>query len=212
MKSRPSIDPAKKAKSRIAKAPRTRLDLEERRTQLVQLGLAQFSAHTYDEVSIEDVAADANISKGLLYHYFPNKRAFYKACLREAAARLIQATDTDPSLLPIDRSEQGLDAYLRYVEEHERAYVALMRAGIGFDEEVSKICEDAREIILTRMLQEMDATSLPPLLRHALKGWIGFAEATAVDWVTSKRVPREAIRVMLTETLFHLAIKYGSPT
>jgi AcrR family transcriptional regulator len=200
-----------RTKRRSAPRPRHRLDLEERRTQLVSLGLAKFSTQTYDEVSIDDVAREANISKGLLYHYFPNKRDFYVACLREAASKLIRATDTDPSLGQEERSALGLEAYLRYVEEHERAYVALMRAGIGFDEEVSRICESAREVILARMVEGTDPSELPPLLRHALKGWIGFAEAAAVDWVTTKRIPREALRVMLTETLFSLVARYAVP-
>ena len=88
----------------------------------------------------------------------------------------MRATDTDPALPQMDRSALGLDAYLRYVEEHERAYVALMRGGFGFDDEVSRICEESRELILARMLEGVDASKLPPLFRHVLRGWIGFAE------------------------------------
>src|SRR5690242_4164925 len=68
---------------------RVRLDVDERRAQLVALGLAEFGTRTYDDVSIDLIAQAAGISKGLLYHYFPTKRAFYVACVREAAARLL---------------------------------------------------------------------------------------------------------------------------
>ncbi len=201
--------PRKKAAIAAPVRTRTRLDLGERRAQLVALGLEKFSRQTYDEVSIDDVAREAGISKGLLYHYFPNKRDFYVACIREASALLLAATDTDPSLPPLERSALGLDAYLRYVEEHERAYVALMRGGIGFDDEVSRICEESRELILVRMLQGVDGHTVSPMVHHVLRGWIGFAEATAIDWITTKKVPREEVREMLADTLFHLVMRYG---
>ncbi len=61
---------------------RARLDVEERRKQLVALGNELFSKRTYDEVSIDELARAAGISKGLLYHYFPTKRDFYIATVR----------------------------------------------------------------------------------------------------------------------------------
>ena len=44
-----------------------------------------FSERAYDEVSIDDLARAAGVSKGLLYHYFPTKRDLYVAALGEAA-------------------------------------------------------------------------------------------------------------------------------
>ena len=71
---------------------RARLDVDERRRQLVELGLDLFGSRSYDEVSIDELAAAAGISKGLLYHYFPTKRDFYVATVREAAAQLVART------------------------------------------------------------------------------------------------------------------------
>src|SRR4051812_45882941 len=75
------------------RAPRARLDVDERRAQLLSLGLERFSERSYDEVSIDDLARAAGISKGLLYHYFPTKRDFYIAALAQAAEQLLAATD-----------------------------------------------------------------------------------------------------------------------
>src|SRR5262249_47381912 len=76
----------RKGRAKRAKEPRSRvrLDVDARRAQLVDLGLTEFGTRTYDEVSIDRIAQMAGISKGLLYHYFPTKRAFYVACVREA--------------------------------------------------------------------------------------------------------------------------------
>src|SRR5579871_6959824 len=96
-------------------APRkraARLDVDERRAQLLSLGLAMFSERSYDEVSIDDLARAAGVSKGLLYHYFPTKRDLYVAALEEAARRLVDATTQDRAGTPEERLRRGLGTYL----------------------------------------------------------------------------------------------------
>ncbi len=67
---------------------RARLSLDERRQQLLDLGLELFSQRPFEDISVEDIADAAGISRGLLYHYFPSKRDFYVAVVRVAAAEL----------------------------------------------------------------------------------------------------------------------------
>src|SRR3954447_20353749 len=87
-----------KVRAKVARAarPRTRLENDARRAQLLELAQAAFAARSYDEVSIDDVARAAGVSKGLLYHYFPTKRDLYIAGLREAARQLIERTVVAP--------------------------------------------------------------------------------------------------------------------
>lgn len=170
---------------------RTRLDVDERRAQLVDLGLTQFGARTYDEVSIDLIAQEAGISKGLLYHYFPTKRAFYVACVREAAARLMtrMAEPVAVEVPPLEALKAGLDRYLEYVRAHGRAYATLMRGGVGVDNEIAAIVNETRAELLGRLTSGI-ATGFPaavnvasPLLQIALQGWVGLAEATSIAWV-----------------------------
>ena len=84
----------------MAAARRVRLSTDARREQLVALGIDIFSERPFDEVSIDDIAAAAGISKGLLYHYFPSKRDFYVAVVRHSADEMQAITDTDPALEP----------------------------------------------------------------------------------------------------------------
>src|SRR4051812_38658798 len=108
---RPSPAPRKKA----SPPPRSRLDVDERRGQLLELGLAMFSERSYDEVSIDDLARAAGVSKGLLYHYFPTKRDLYVATLELAAQRLLDATITDRTGTPEVQLRRGLSTYLDFV-------------------------------------------------------------------------------------------------
>src|SRR5580700_10583130 len=104
-----------------------------------------FSERTYDEVSIDELAAAAGISKGLLYHYFPTKRDFYVATVREAASRLLERTSKPVAGTPLERLSAGLDEYLDYVEAHAKPYAALLRGGVGVDAEVARIVDDTRD-------------------------------------------------------------------
>ena len=55
----------------------TRLDVDERRRRLLELGAELFSRHGYEELSMARIAREAGISKALLYHYFPSKQAYF---------------------------------------------------------------------------------------------------------------------------------------
>lgn len=69
---------------------RRRMGVEERRQQLIGVALELFSHRSPDDVSIDEIAAAAGISRPLVYHYFPGKLSLYEAALRRAADELAQ--------------------------------------------------------------------------------------------------------------------------
>src|SRR4051812_30299866 len=124
---------------------RIRLDTDQRRAQLLELAKRAFSDRAYDDVSIDDLAKVASISKGLLYHYFPTKRDLYIAGLREISDELVEAIQrVSETLAPVERVRAGVDAYLDHIQRHSRAFVSLMRGGIGSDPEVAAVVESVR--------------------------------------------------------------------
>jgi AcrR family transcriptional regulator len=186
---------------------RVRLATSARRAQLLELGLKVFAEHPYDEVSIDDLARAAGISKGLLYHYFPTKRDLYLAGLRHTAGVLLERTDVAGlDLPPIERIRRGVDAYLSFVAEHARAYVALMRGGIGSDPEVLAIIEASREVMVERLFTGPGSPLAAgerrtPLARAAMRGWVGFAEAASLDWLTHRDLSQQQVRDLLVDML-----------
>lgn len=189
---------------------RARLQVDERRSQLLELGLQLFAEHSYDELGIDDIARAAGISKGLLYHYFPSKRDYYVEVVRRAAGLLLERTD----VAAVDATEaslhHGLDAYLDFVEQHARSYVALVRGGIGSDPEVVKLLEDTRRTIAERVLSRVSSEQPPPLLRAALRGWIGLVEAASLDWLERRDVSREQLRDLLAQMLLAALVAAGA--
>ncbi|HVH43948.1 MAG TPA: TetR/AcrR family transcriptional regulator [Labilithrix sp.] len=170
---------------------RVRLDVDERRAQLIELGLAEFGSRTYDDVSIEVIAHAAGISKGLLYHYFPTKRAFYVSCVREAASRLLAQMDLPPEIPPLAGVQLRLDRYLEFVRKHGNAFATLMRSRAGADRELAAVVDETRTRLLERLTSGLAdlfpaapaTTASSPLLRIALHGWVGLAEAASIAWV-----------------------------
>ena len=200
--------PATTTAGRRAVRPRVRLDLEERRAQLLELGMKTFAERTYDEVSIDDLAREAGISKGLLYHYFPTKRDLYLAGLRRIADDLLARTDVSQrrDLAPIDRIRHGIDQYLSFVADRARAYTSLMSGGIGADPEVASIIEGVRGALIERMFTGPESPLAggdhrTPLARAALRGWIGLAEAACLDWLTHGDLTQAQVRDLLVDPL-----------
>ena len=187
---------------------RIRLDNDERRAQLLQLARKAFSDRSYDDVSIDDLAREAKISKGLLYHYFPTKRDLYVAGLHEIAEELVQrVVSIPPDLAPIERVRAGLDAYLDHISQHSRAYVSLMRGGIGSDPEVAAVVEGVRKRLADNLLEQTPfAQMLSKDVRFhtAVRGWIGFVEGATIDWCANPRLSRDDLRELLTTILFSI--------
>ncbi len=189
---------------RVAQNLRTRFTVDERRAQLLALGLRLFSERAYDEVSIDDIAHAAGVSKGLLYHYFGGKRAFYVACVENAADELVERTQTDPALPEPQRALAGLEAYFDYAEEREAAYLALMRSGVGNDPEVAEIVERTRERIVLRALGAMGLATPRPVFRVATRIWIGAVEAACLDWLLRRDIDRSGVIELLLAGLYGL--------
>jgi AcrR family transcriptional regulator len=186
----------------MATARRARLSTDARREQLVALGVEMFAERPFDDVSIDDIAAAAGISKGLLYHYFPSKRDFYVAVVRHSADEMQAITETDPELPPLERLADGLDRYLEYVSTHARGFATVLRAGIGSDPEVAAIVEGVRAAMARRILDDVATDEPPPPgIRIAIRGWVGFAEAASLEWLERRELTRDELRELLIRAL-----------
>jgi len=192
---------AKAAKVGVLRATRSRLEVDQRRAQLVRLGIDLFATRSYDEVSIDELARAAGVSKGLLYHYFPTKRDFYIATVQDASRQLLELTETPDDMPQLGRLRAGLDAYLDYVDAHAPAYAALMRGGVGADPEVARVIDETRAAMCDRLLLGLPDVAPTPLVRTAVRGWLGFCEATSLEWIDRRAVARSQIRDLMFEVL-----------
>src|SRR5436190_19148498 len=78
-----------------------RIPASARRALLVDAALTEFSLHGYEGASLGRIAADAGVTRTVLYDHFPSKRALFVALLeakrRELLWHLREALSTDSS-------------------------------------------------------------------------------------------------------------------
>jgi AcrR family transcriptional regulator len=179
---------------------RERLRPDARRAQLLELGVRLFTERPYDDFTMDEIAALASVSKGLLYHYFPTKREFYMAALREATGEMLRLIEPSLSLPPVEAMRAALDAYLGFVEDHAPAYRAVLRGGVGADPDVQRIADDFRDAMAERLLNGARIPQPAPEQRLAVRGWIGFVEAASLDWIDRRDLARPRLIQLLSQT------------
>lgn len=180
---------------------RNRLEVDQRKEELLKLGRRLFGRYNYEELSISDIADKAGVSKGLLYYYFPTKRDFYIETVRAAAEDLLVIIEGDDALAPLEKLRVGIEAYLKYVEENSGAYISLLQSGIGVDAAVAKIVEEVREAVVSRILDGVGVARPTPAQRIVLRGWVGFVEGSSTEWLKSRAIVRAELQSVLERQL-----------
>jgi AcrR family transcriptional regulator len=174
----------------------------DRRDELLAVGLRLFSVRPFDELLLDDIAAEAGVAKGLVHYYFGSKRGLYVAIVEAAATELRDRLDPDPALPPAGRLRRSLDAYLRYAEEHSAGYRTLLGGGIGADPQVLAIRDAQRAFVIALILAGLDLPGdPPPALRAALEGWLSFVEGVSLDWLVRRDLERDQVRDLLVTAL-----------
>jgi AcrR family transcriptional regulator len=185
----------------MAEPAYTRMQVDERRGQLLALGAELFARHSFAELSMATIAREAGISKALLYHYFPSKQDFFLATLQDAAEELARRTQPDPGLPPPEALAQSLDAFLGWIAENEPAYRKLMESA-GSVPEVGEFITQVRDDTSARILEGLGAgADPPPRLRAVARAWLWFMDGAILDWLDHRDLERGELRDLLLGSL-----------
>lgn len=183
---------------------RTRLTPEQRRQQLLDLGVRLLATRALDDLSIDLLAEEAGISRGLLYHYFGNKRDFHRAIVRRAADDLIAQTAPPVQGDPVERLLASMAAYVDYVDANYEGYLSLVKGAAGGDEDMREIYEEARAALTDRVFQEDREFPDTPATRFAVRGWAAMVEDLVLTWKADPAgvgVGRDEVVALVTAAL-----------
>jgi AcrR family transcriptional regulator len=88
--------------------------IAQTRAALVGAGRRLFGEHGFRATSVEDLAREARLTTGALYHHFPNKTAIFEAVLEQAHTELMTAATKAAKGAPDNLEElaRGFDAFL----------------------------------------------------------------------------------------------------
>ncbi|WP_243056686.1 TetR/AcrR family transcriptional regulator [Nocardioides sp. SR21] len=184
---------------------RTRLTPEQRRAQLLDLGVELLATRSLDELSIDLLAEEAGISRGLLYHYFGNKHAFHEAVVRRAADELIAQTAPPADGEPLERVLASVTAYVDYVVTNHEGYLSLVKGAAGGNESIRGIYEQTRSDMGDRVFREHpqgDIVPDTPANRLVVRGWTAMTEELVLSWIADPNgVTRDELIAILVASL-----------
>ena len=178
----------------------------DRRAQLVEIGLELLPTTPVQELTIDEVARRAGISRSLLFHYFPSKRDYYTA-VTEAAAALLRAHVVPRPDSPAEGRLRGmLDRFVGWVETYRDSYVAFVRGAAGGDPWVADVHARTREELVDVALT---AVSLPdgPRQRQLVRAWFAFTEDLVVQWTREPTMGREELLDLTEDVLAQLTAR-----
>ncbi|MFI2425446.1 TetR/AcrR family transcriptional regulator [Streptomyces sp. NPDC018955] len=173
-----------------------------RRAELIAIGRRLFADTSYDALSMDDIARQAQVAKGLIYYYFHSKRGYYLAIIEDSVAGLVSFAASGAGLPPAERVHRTIDSYLRYAEHNQAAYRAIVSGGVGFDTEVHAIRDGVREAIVATIAEgAYGRTDIAPVARMGLLAWVCSVEGAALAWIDRGELSRETMGELLVKTL-----------
>ena len=184
---------------------RSRQSPDERREQLLELGLRLFAGSSIDEISVDRLTEEAGISRGLLYHYFGNKHDFHEAVVRRAADDLIEQTAPPAEGEPLERLLVSMRAYVDYVVANYEGYLSLVKGAASGNETLREIYDDALAVLTDRVFTEDALHEIledTPATRLVVRGWASMSEALVLKWAKDPAgVSRQQLDDLLANSL-----------
>ncbi|MGW6197545.1 TetR/AcrR family transcriptional regulator [Kribbella sp. NPDC055110] len=162
------------------------MSAEDRKKQLVKIGLMMLRDQPIHELSIDAIAGEAGISRGLLFHYFPSKRDYYLAVISAAGRRLLRVTKPDETLAPEQQLREMLVQFVAFISRRRTAYISFVRGAAGGDDFAVEVYDETRARLTKRILTYLGTPEVAdePTSREYLRvhAWLSYTEDLAIEW------------------------------
>jgi AcrR family transcriptional regulator len=183
-----------------ARPVRRRLAPDDRRQALINSALKLFNSYPYDEVSVDDIAADAGMSRPLVYHYYGGKAGVFITALRQTGEDLMAAMAEASLADPDNWLAAGLAAFFDHIYANPIALTALMRQGALAGGE-DQVLDEFRDRMLALILEYLGSPGDSAVLQSVLRGWIAMVETMGHEWLRRGEPTREELETLLPELL-----------
>jgi len=197
---RPSGDPSDN-EERPARPARRRLAPGDRRQALINSALKLFNTRLYEEVSVDDIAAAAGMSRPLVYHYYGGKAGVFITALRQTGDDVVAAISEAAVEDPDNWLTAGLAAFFDHIQANPIGLTALLRHGSLAGGEDRQVLDEIRDQVLTLILAGLDSPSDSAVLQSVLRGWIAMVETMGREWLRRGEPTREELETLLPELL-----------
>ena len=171
--------------------PRTRLGPDERRRQLLGIGLRMLVDKPIQDLSLDAVAQEAGISRSLLFHYFPTKTDYYDAVVGAAVRRVLRNISPDPGVDADIALGHFIERFYAQIERRRTFYLALV-FGNGTVSLGSEGVESLRMTAARRVVEALghDEAAQNNAALPAIHGWMAYVEDRALQWSGRSKAQR----------------------
>lgn len=190
-----------------AQPRRRRLEPDERRAQILECAIDMFGERPYAAVSTAELAQRAGVARGLINHYFGNKRDLYLAVVR----RMVTLPRLDDMVAPTGTDRERVDASVHWlldvISEHGSTWVKVTsHEGVGDDPEVQQILDQADDAAAERMLLMVGRaeSAHSAQLRAMVRAFGGLVKVAGREWITRGALTREQVHALLSDMLMTL--------
>jgi AcrR family transcriptional regulator len=190
----------------------SRLAPGQRREQILDAANVLFAERAYDEVSIEDIASSAGVTRGLVHHYFGGRKEVYIGLLERLGAQ--RENRLRP---PVGRSARArvadtVSRWLDWTETNRTVWLATIARGEDIaDPDVRRVVADlVQRAVALLAAFHADIAQDSPRLRYALECWTALNRAATRRWLRGQAT-REATHELLATTLEHILRTFGAP-
>lgn len=192
---------------------RQRLNPDERRQQIFVCAQKLFNERPYEEVSSTDIAAAAGVARGLINHYFGNKRELYLEVIKVSSTVSEVAVAALPEGTLEDRIELAVLWFLDSLERSGTAWLTLGSSSLSRDPDLERILIAAENDSVELLIQACGLSGLDKdrdQVRAMFRIYAQLARSGAREWLLRKTLTRPQVHALLTSTL-QVIIKEAIP-
>jgi AcrR family transcriptional regulator len=179
---------------------------DDRRAQLVEIGLELLPTTPVQDLTIDEVARRAGISRSLLFHYFATKSEYYTAVLDAAAALLRDHVVPRPGTPLTDQLPGMLDRFVGWVETYRDSYLAFVRGAHAGDPAIAEVYGTTREQLVEVALAAVPLTD-GIRQRQLVRSWFAFTEDLVLQWTREPTMTRDELLELIVDVLGRLAVR-----
>lgn len=179
-------------------------DVADRRQQLIDTARTLFAQRPYDMVTTSEIAKKAGVAYGLIAHHFENKRGLYLAVMNEIASEIaaVQLSAPPEGADLASQLRHALRSHISYIDSYAVSFVALVRGQLGSDPAQQNTVDELRWLGAQRILLAVGITEpVPPILRTAMRGWVGYLDEMMIDRINCGDVDSEVLVELAAATL-----------
>jgi len=160
---------------------RRRLPPEERRRLLIDAAIGLYSRRPFEQVSVEDIAEAAAVSRALFYRYFTGPADIFAVASRVAIDGLIARLTAPRGGKPEEQLRAGIAEYIDFVEQHSTAFVAVVRNSSAISSGTGDLVDEVRAAIVEVIKRGSGLSG--PLVDLTIRCWAAAMEEATLTWL-----------------------------